>query len=226
MKKEVLYKEESRSRAAARRRQKRKRQKRLILFLCVLTLAALCVAGASIVRAITEDARPRSYTADGRPIYVSGAYRYCENADGTADILGYFGEGGIVTVAGSVDGHVVSGVGESAFAAHADVTAVLLPETVCRIGANAFSGCGALSEIVLSKNVYAVGDGAFLDCAALTRAAFLYEKPEGTAGEAASAFELGANVFSGCVQLSDVQLPASLESLPDGLFSGCVQLAD
>ena len=61
-------------------------QKRLILFLCVLTLAALCVAGASIVRAITEDARPRSYTADGRPIYVSGAYRYSENADGTVDI--------------------------------------------------------------------------------------------------------------------------------------------
>lgn len=71
-----------------------------------------------------------------------------------------------------------------------------------------------------------MGDGAFSDCAALTRAVFLYEKPEGTAGEAASAFELGANVFSGCVQLSDVQLPASLESLPDGLFSGCVQLAD
>ena len=136
---------------AAVKRRKQRRQKRLILCLCVLTLAALCVAGASIVRAITEDARPRSYTADGRPIYVSGAYRYCENADGTADILGYFGEGGIVTVAGSLDGHAVSGLGENAFAAHADVTAVLLPETVSRVGANAFSGCSALSEIVLSK---------------------------------------------------------------------------
>jgi hypothetical protein len=61
----------------------------------------------------------------------------------------------------------VTGIGEHAFAALRNVTAVSLPDTLESIGRGAFQGCSGLISLAIPAGVDAIGDEAFSGCDSL-----------------------------------------------------------
>jgi len=76
-------------------------KKRSFLIFAVLLIMGPCVAAAA------EDAEPT--------VYKSGGYQYILPADGTAEITKYDGKAAELIVPDTLDGYIVTGIGEDAF---------------------------------------------------------------------------------------------------------------
>ncbi len=72
-----------------------------------------------------------------------------------------------LSVPDTVNGQSVKAIGEGCFADSAELTAVVLPDSVISIGHYAFSGCTALRGIHLPEGLVTIGTGAFQGCVAL-----------------------------------------------------------
>jgi len=67
--------------------------------------------------------------------------------DGEAQITGYNGAGGAVTIPSTIDGIPVTYIDYYAFAGHTEITSIIIPEGVTSLGYAAFSGCTGLTSI-------------------------------------------------------------------------------
>lgn len=130
----------------------------------------------------------------------------------------------------------VTEIEDYAFKGNADITSVIIPDSVVNVGALAFNGCTSLEKVSLGDGVKEICKYAFAKCTSLDSA----ELGEGLK-------VIGEYAFMGCSALQDITLPEGVESvsdcafrqsglrevtLPDSLtsigretFSGCTDLA-
>jgi hypothetical protein len=168
----------------------------------------------------------------GLPFFSQAQYRYTTNNDGTITIAEYLGSGGAVAIPNSIDGRLVTIVGDFAFRQKDALTAVTLPNSVTYIGAYAFAECVALTSLTFPDNLAGLGPEAFSRCTNLTSVTI----PGGVTNLGGRAFEfctgltnltigtgvtsIGDWAFSYCAGLTDVTIPDSVTHLGGGAFAG------
>lgn len=177
-----------------------------------------------------------------------GDYSYTVTAGG-AQITGYSGAGGDVSVPTTLGGVPVTSIGREAFYYGSRITSVSIPEGVKSIGSCAFGNCEGLTSIRIPKSVASIGSQAFLGCIALTNITVdagnlsyksidgvLYDKagttlircPEGltSVGIPEGVTNIGARAFENCYGLLTIVLPESVTTIGEAAFIYCRCLTD
>lgn len=103
-----------------------------------------------------------------QPAIAQAQFTYTTNADNTITITGYTGSNGVVTIPANINGNAVSSIGDWAFYA-ANVTNVLIPDSVMNIGDGAFFDCQSLTNVTIGNSVTNIGDWTFGFCSRLAR---------------------------------------------------------
>ena len=129
-------------------------------------------------------------------------------------------------------------INNAAFSNCRSLKHITLPEGLIAVGAEAFGDCEKLSDIVFPSSVRVIGNKAFSNTAFEKKIALLsdgtmyfgnaliranpslhgrYTVKDGTAC-------IAFNAFSGCYNLTEVELPESIESIGNEAFSKCMNL--
>lgn len=111
----------------------------------------------------------------------------------------------------------VTTLGDSVFAGCKQLKSITIPNSVTRVGRDIFSGCTALQTATLSggvspRSLYSDYRNAFADCTSLTTVII----PDGVATL--------DRTFSGCINLTSISIPVSLESIDSNTFANCTNL--
>jgi hypothetical protein len=143
--------------------------------------------------------------------YLNGKIRIWENidygnglaydygsADGTCIIIGIgnYADKDVV-IPNYINGLLVVGVADRAFAGNTDITSVTTQGSLERIGEEAFCGCTSLQYVELTGNVYYIGARAFADSnikSIILPAALMH---------------IGTNAFDNCYNMSAVYYSSS-----------------
>ncbi|MGN0184037.1 MAG: leucine-rich repeat protein [Aristaeellaceae bacterium] len=132
-------------------------------------------------------------------------------------------------------GNGLTEIGDSAFRGCTGLTKLNLPAGIKKLGQYAFLNCTGLTELNLPSGLEWVDMYAFQGCTGLTHV----EIP-GSMTRFSSVFKnctglesavIGEGVevcggFEGCVNLKQVKLPSTLETLSDSSFAGCTSLTE
>ena len=113
----------------------------------------------------------------------------------------------------SLNGIVVTSIGDSAFESYSSLTGIIIPDTVTSISKNAFRNCTNLTSINIPNGITLIEDGVFLGCTSLRTIVL----PEGVTS-------IGKNAFENCSSLISISLPSTLESIGDYAFNKCESL--
>ena len=113
----------------------------------------------------------------------------------------------------SLNGIVVTSIGDSAFESYSSLTSIIIPDTVTSISKNAFRNCTNLTSINIPNGITIIEDGVFLGCTSLRTIVI----PEGVTS-------IGKNAFANCSSLISISLPSTLESIGDYAFNKCESL--
>lgn len=146
----------------------------------------------------------------------------------------------------------VKSIGERAFFACEKLPSVIIPDGVISIGYNAFYGCTLISSVTIPASVTNIGEGIFTFCDLLTdidvdnnnpvycsvdgviftkdmrtlhtypckKAEYTYIVPQGVT-------TIGAEAFRGCINITNITIPASVTEIGKWAFgSGCELLTD
>ena len=117
---------------------------------------------------------------------------------------------GPLVIPNTIAGLPVVAIASYAFYNCADITSIIIPESVKSIGMYAFYGCNLLSSVSIPEGVTSIGDYAFYGCSGLTSISI----PEGVTS-------IGNSAFSGCSGLTSVTIPSSVTSIGVYAFRGC-----
>ncbi len=144
----------------------------------------------------------------------------------------------------TLDGHLVTGIGDYAFSDCGNMMSVTIPDSVTSIGSSAFSGCSRLTNVTIPNSVTSIGAGAFSGCSGLeeTTLPFVGAGRNNT-GNSDSLFGyiFGTSSYAGSTQVRQVlptgsstfYIPSSLKSVTisygvtsigPGSFNGCSSL--
>jgi hypothetical protein len=129
---------------------------------------------------------------------------------GKATITGYIGPGGAAKMPPTLGGFPVVSIGPSSFQNNANITSILIPDSVTSIGSFAFFRCSALTSVTIGNGVTSIGDLAFADLYALTSV---------TIGSGVTS--IGTESFRYCTSLISITIPDSVASIGFAAFSGC-----
>ena len=117
----------------------------------------------------------------------------------------------------------VTSIGEWAFYACSNLTAITIPEGVTSIGVGAFSVCSSLTAITIPASVTSIGDRAFNGCTSL--AAIVVAKGNkvyDSRGDCNAIVETNSNtLIQGC---ATTIIPEGVTSIGDYAFNGCSSL--
>lgn len=113
----------------------------------------------------------------------------------------------------SLNGIVVTSIGDSAFEWYSSLTSIIIPDTVTSISKNAFRNCTNLTSINIPNGITIIEDGVFLGCTSLRTIVI----PEGVTS-------IGKNAFENCSSLISISLPSTLESIGEYAFNKCESL--
>ena len=127
----------------------------------------------------------------------------------------------------------ITRIGAYAFANHALLTEIIIPDTVKEISANAFMNCPLLYTVQLPANLETIQPSAFYDCVRLDNLIF----PTTLKFIGAEAFynckalssvrlentRVGSAAFGNCFNLLIVYLK-NVEKLPNRVFMNCIRL--
>ena len=153
--------------------------------------------------------------------------------DATGTITSYTGTGGDVEIPATINGKVVTSIGDFAFYDHSGLTSITLPAGVTSIGYCAFLGCSGLKSITLPPGVAYIGGGAFSDCSGLTSIAipagvtsiefFTFFNCRGLTSITlpAGITNIGNDAFRYCSGLKSITLPAGVTNIGNEAFSSC-----
>lgn len=157
---------------------------------------------------------------------LSGSFEYTLSDDGT-----YYSVGapntdnpidvpnteikGIVDIPSEYKGVPVTTIKRNGFANYAQISEVILPDSITAINEYAFSNCTGLKEITISNSVKEVWDGVFQGCEHLANV---------TLGNGIS--RIRAGVFSGCRGLIKMNIPNGVEIIEEEAFYGCNRLGN
>ncbi len=149
-------------------------------------------------------------------------------------IIKYLAEETEVVIPSEIDNTPVTVIGELCFhQIEADVTSVIIPDsihtietkafyaldsllrieipdTVTSVGDNAFAWCSSLAEVKLGSGITEIPDYCFNSCPALVSV----EIPDTIA-------RIGLRAFSYCSMLSEITVPASVAEIGNRAFVGC-----
>lgn len=148
----------------------------------------------------------------------------------------------VVDIPETIEGKVVTRIGEGAFASCDSLKTVNLPNSLQSIGYNAFQGCSSLESIVIPENVTSIENGVFTYCTSLKSV----KLPDSlvTIGQCAfydcSSLEeislpksmadvggmISVSLFSGCKSLKRVRIPDGIVSIEGNAFADCESLTD
>lgn len=129
--------------------------------------------------------------------------------DGTAEAVGYSGEGNKVTISSSYDGHDVVRIADSAFENCAALESVTLWADVKEIGDSAFKGCTGLKEFSIPSDTTRIGDHAFEGCSGL-ETLIVWGSPD-----------IGEYAFANCISLTDISIGSDTKKVGAHAFEGC-----
>ena len=169
--------------------------------------------------------------------------------NGTVTITRYTGSGGGVTIPSTINGLLVTSIGQQTFQARTNLTSVTIPNGVTNIGDGAFSGCSSLTGITVEalNSAYMSVDGVLFNKSQTTliqyppgQTGFSYTIPNGVTSIGDYAFNdcqsltsitipntvtsIGDNAFYNCISLTSITIPNSVTSIGEGAFSGCNSL--
>ena len=130
-----------------------------------------------------------------------------------AEILGYTGPGGAVTIPVTLGGTPVLSIGTYAFFERPDLTSVVLPTQVKAIKGSAFEACTGLTSIRIPDGVEDIQDAAFSNCSSLRTISL----PKGLTN-------LGSYAFFRCTRLETLTIPGDLATIGSFAFSFCSSL--
>ena len=165
----------------------------------------LAVPAMLLVAGVTE-ARAQTFTA--------GDFQYEVTGSGEVAVSDYSGDGGHVSIPGSVEyggkNYDVTSIGANAFYDCTGLTSIDLPAGLTSIGSAAFCFCHGLTSIDLPDGLTSIGDYTFSSCYGLTS----IDLPDGLTS-------IGDYTFSSCYGLTSIDLPAGLTSIGKETFRGC-----
>lgn len=101
-------------------------------------------------------------------------------------------------------------IADNAFYNCADLTSVIIPDSVTVIGDYAFSECRNLIEITIGENVKTIGDWAFVNCSSLKSLTI----PDGVVS-------IGNKTISSCRNLTNITIGKSVTKIGDYNFCDC-----
>ena len=112
-----------------------------------------------------------------------------------AEIIGYVGSGGNVTIPAAIGVNPVRSIGVGAFKNKTNIVGISLPSTISEIKDNAFQGASNLTSITFGSGLIYIRKDAFTDCDALT-----------TITIPPSVTTIGAGAFSSCDKLTAINV--------------------
>jgi surface antigen bspA (fragment) len=94
-------------------------------------------------------------------------YTYTLLGDGTVELTGFSttAKEAYAVIPSTMDGHLVTSIGEVAFAGCTELTTVKLPDSIISIKEHAFLYCTGLTTVDLGNSVESIGASAFASCA-------------------------------------------------------------
>jgi hypothetical protein len=164
-------------------------------------------------------------------LFAAGAahaqFTYTTN-NGTITITGYTGPDGAVTIPDVIDGLPVTDIGTNAFAG-ADLTSVVIPDSVANIGDYGFYYCVNLTNVSIPDSVTNIGAYAFSGATTGTSGGGTYPVivsgcPLTSITIPNSVTSIGADAFYGCLLLTNVTIGVGLTSIGDSAFVYCSDL--
>lgn len=100
-----------------------------------------------------------------------------------------------------------------AFSGSAEMTSIIIPETVTSIGQGAFRDCSRLTEINLPSAITAINNYTFGNCSGLTECAI-----------PSSVTTIEYYAFDGCSGLQSIYIPESVTNIDSNPFPNCANL--
>lgn len=90
-------------------------------------------------------------------------YTYTLLGDGTVELTGFSttAKEAYAVIPSTMDGHLVTSIGEVAFAGCTGLTTVDLGNSVESIGASAFASCANMKKLTIPQSIKTIGDWAF-----------------------------------------------------------------
>ena len=95
------------------------------------------------------------------PFLAEAQFTYTTNDDGSLNITGYAGASNTITIPCTIDGQMVTSIGQSAFEGVANIDSVTIPSSINYIGDYAFYFCSALTSVFFQGNPPDVGSSVF-----------------------------------------------------------------
>ncbi|MBE6697811.1 MAG: leucine-rich repeat domain-containing protein [Ruminococcaceae bacterium] len=120
-------------------------------------------------------------------------------------IVAYSGKQDVVIIPETINGMMVTEIGELAFAEDLTMVHLVIPDTVVLIDDSAFVGCLNLQSVKMSSNIQIIGECAFNACHSLCE----IDLPD-------TLHTLGYRAFGSCRALEQIRIPASLRT-----WEGC-----
>lgn len=206
----------------------RKRAMSIVLSATML-IAILCIAPATAAAETTDDGL--TYTVANEEVTITG----------------YTGAGGAVVIPAEIDGKPVVALDQYAFRAGdkyncpqaANITSIVVPDSVKSIGSNCFNGCGIETISLPEACIFGSTAGAFRNCSNLKSVRipsgltaignFFFENctslEEVTFAEPNTITSTGNSAFSNCTSLKEIVFPDGMTTIGSS-FGGCTALAD
>ncbi len=146
------------------------------------------------------------------PVAVQAQYNYTTN-NNQITITGYTGPDSGVVIPDTINGLLVTKIGDGAFFGRTSLTSVTIPDSVTTLEAGAFYDCSGLTSVTIGNSVTSIGYEAFTGCSGLTSVTI----PD-------SVTIIGTSAFFSCSGLTSVTIPNSVTTLGADAFYACTRL--
>ena len=140
----------------------------------------------------------------------ANGFKWQSDEGTTCSIIGYSGSLTNIIIPSTIDGKMVTGIGNYAFFQNRSITSVVIPNSVISIGEHAFDNCSSLTNINIPNGVTRIGAGTFNQCKALLSIII-----PGTVTS------IGDYAFFECLKITNVTIPNGVTSIGESAFASC-----
>ncbi len=102
------------------------------------------------------------------PAAIQAQFSFTTNSDGSLNVSGYTGSGGVVVIPDTTNSLKVTSIGNNAFSDCTSLTSIIISTNVSTIGDDVFFYCTNLTNATIPDSVTSIGDQLFAECTSLT----------------------------------------------------------